>query len=323
MVEPFFSNKTNIFVGKSVDNKDSYPLVSIGIPTYNRPDGLKRTLECMLAQTYTNLEIIVSDNASPNPEVEQVAREFASRDARIHYYKQEENNGPAFNFKFVLQQAHGEYFMWAADDDLWESFYLAELVNCLEMLGPQFIAVNFETQYIDEAGNRFEFFAEGVPFYLYQTDNAFERVKHMLQYNYGNLMYSFYKREVLQKDKLIFVENEIPFLFQMVQRGNWRILPKVGFYKRTSCSTYQQARWEKQGGALRHFTILPFSIIKDYFLNVKYSFKYHKLALKNIQYSIETLNLNYRERTSLKILAQKLIWKHFAQLVIGYKGKPF
>ena len=59
----------------------------------------------MLAQTYTNLEIIVSDNASPNPEVEKIAREFTSRDSRIIYYRQEKNKGAVLNFVFVLKQA--------------------------------------------------------------------------------------------------------------------------------------------------------------------------------------------------------------------------
>jgi glycosyltransferase domain-containing protein len=111
--------------------KNIQPLISVGIPTYNRPDGLKRTLECISAQTYTNLEIIVSDNASANPEVEKLAREFASRDTRISFYRQKENHGAIFNFKFVLEKATGEYFIWVADDDFWRldslNIMLAEL----------------------------------------------------------------------------------------------------------------------------------------------------------------------------------------------------
>ena len=90
------------------------PLVSVGIPTYNRPEGLRRTLECITGQTYRNLEIIISDNCSPDPAVEQVTRSFMAQDARIQYFRQPENKGAAFNFKFVLEQATGEYFMWAA-----------------------------------------------------------------------------------------------------------------------------------------------------------------------------------------------------------------
>ena len=107
------------------------PLVSVGIPTYNRPDGLRRTLECITGQTYKNLEIIVSDNCSPGPGTEAVVREFMARDSRIQYYRQGENKGPTFNFKFVLEKATGEYFMWAADDDEWESHFIYRLLDFL------------------------------------------------------------------------------------------------------------------------------------------------------------------------------------------------
>ncbi len=96
------------------------PLVSVGIPTYNRPVGLRRTLECITGQTYRNLEIIVSDNCSPGPETGAVVREFMAKDPRIQYYRQEVNKGPAYNFEFVIGKSTGEYFMWAADDDEWE-----------------------------------------------------------------------------------------------------------------------------------------------------------------------------------------------------------
>jgi glycosyltransferase involved in cell wall biosynthesis len=107
------------------------PLVSVGIPTYNRPAGLRRVLECITTQTYQNLEIIVSDNASSDSQVEKIALEFASRDGRIKYYRQEENRGAGCNFKFVLEQARGEYFIWAADDDCISENYISTLLTLL------------------------------------------------------------------------------------------------------------------------------------------------------------------------------------------------
>lgn len=112
-----------------MENKS--PLVSVGIPTYNRPEGLRRTLECITRQTYKNLEIIVSDNCSPGSETEAVAREFMEKDSRIQYFRQHENKGAFFNFKFVLEKATAEYFMWAADDDEWD---LRFVEVCLEKL---------------------------------------------------------------------------------------------------------------------------------------------------------------------------------------------
>jgi glycosyltransferase involved in cell wall biosynthesis len=93
------------------------PLVTIAIPTYNRPEGLHRTLEEVTNQSYTNLEILVSDNASPDPQVQSVIRKFASRDIRIQPFLQAENIGAGRNFRFVLKASTGDFFMWASDDD--------------------------------------------------------------------------------------------------------------------------------------------------------------------------------------------------------------
>ncbi len=107
------------------------PLISIGIPAYNRPEGLLRTLECLNRQTYRNIEIIISNDCSPVPETEEVAKEYIKRDSRASYYHQEMNMGGFYNFFFVLEKAKGDYFMWASDDDEWDSRYIEE---CLQPL---------------------------------------------------------------------------------------------------------------------------------------------------------------------------------------------
>ena len=69
------------------------PLVSVGIPAYNNPAGLKKTLQCITAQTYTNLEIIVSIDGPNIHAVETVAREFQKNDSRVTIFTHEENKG--------------------------------------------------------------------------------------------------------------------------------------------------------------------------------------------------------------------------------------
>ena len=111
----------------------SRPLVSVGIPTYNRPVGLRRTLRLICGQTYQNIEIIVSDNASPDPETRSVVEEFVARDERIKYFRQPSNIGALANFRFVLAKASGEYFMWAADDDEWDAKFIE---TCVAVANP-------------------------------------------------------------------------------------------------------------------------------------------------------------------------------------------
>ncbi|MDD1698140.1 MAG: glycosyltransferase [Methanoregula sp.] len=107
------------------------PLVSVGIPTYNRAEGLKKTLECITAQSFRNLEIIVSDNCSPGTDTENIVNEFRNHDSRIHYFRRETNRGPAENFAFVLMRATGQFFMWASDDDEWDENFIESCVSLL------------------------------------------------------------------------------------------------------------------------------------------------------------------------------------------------
>lgn len=132
--------------------ENAHPLVSVGIPTFNRPESLRRVLLEITQQTYKNLEIIVSDNASPGSETENVVREIMQNDSRVKYFKQPENIGPVHNFQFVLMQANGEYFMWAADDDWHEQHYVEVL--CQNMVTDASAIVSFcDFDSRDENGN--------------------------------------------------------------------------------------------------------------------------------------------------------------------------
>src|SRR5262245_14062805 len=96
--------------------RQSQPLVSIGLPTYNRASMLPRAIESVLAQTHANIELVLSDNASTD-ETETICREAQARDPRINYIRQAVNIGLIANFKFVLREARGAFFMWLSDDD--------------------------------------------------------------------------------------------------------------------------------------------------------------------------------------------------------------
>jgi glycosyltransferase involved in cell wall biosynthesis len=111
----------------------SLPLVSIGVPTFNRPSGLRNTLLCLTKQTYKNVEIIISDNYSNNSEVDSVIEYFKKLDNRIVSFKQLSNLGPVKNFEFVLNNALGSYFMWAADDDEWRDTFVEDLINLYQV----------------------------------------------------------------------------------------------------------------------------------------------------------------------------------------------
>lgn len=102
------------------------PLVSIGIPTYNRPESLDEVLWSVRCQTYKNLEIVISDNCSSDPRVQEVIKRHRDADRRICAYRQTENIGLAKNTLFVLAKSTADYYHQQSDDDL---------------IGPKFIEV--------------------------------------------------------------------------------------------------------------------------------------------------------------------------------------
>ena len=114
---------------------ETTPLVTVGIPTYNRPEGLERTLQQITNQTYKNLEIIVSNNASEDHRVQEVINRYQSVDSRIISFLQKENIGLIANFKFVLKNASGDFFMWAADDDEWHPSFIEVCFNAIGKYG--------------------------------------------------------------------------------------------------------------------------------------------------------------------------------------------
>jgi glycosyltransferase involved in cell wall biosynthesis len=133
---------------------DNEPLVSVGIPTYNRASDLPRAVESVLAQSYGNLELIISDNASTD-ETAQVCESFCRRDPRVRYIRQPENLGPVGNFAEVLRHSKGEYFMWLADDDWLDPTYIEE---CLAVLvrHPEYVLVAGAAKYFQNGAPEFQ-----------------------------------------------------------------------------------------------------------------------------------------------------------------------
>jgi glycosyltransferase involved in cell wall biosynthesis len=106
-------------------------LVSIGIPTFERAESLDRAVRSALAQTHSDLEVVISDNASQDG-TEQLGRWFAASDPRVRYVRHEHNRGPTANFNFLFKACRGEYVLMLADDDWLDPGYVAA---CLQVLG--------------------------------------------------------------------------------------------------------------------------------------------------------------------------------------------
>ncbi|MBQ2411133.1 MAG: glycosyltransferase family 2 protein, partial [Selenomonadaceae bacterium] len=132
-----------------LDNRQ-YPLVSIMIPTYNRPDLFEQTLQSALAQTYPNVEILVTDN-STNEDTRLLMEKYVE-DVRIRYFRNRDARSKADNFRPFEQMARGEYLQWCMDDDVLAPNKLAVMVPVLRD-NPGIALVTSQRGVIDAEGN--------------------------------------------------------------------------------------------------------------------------------------------------------------------------
>jgi glycosyltransferase involved in cell wall biosynthesis len=107
------------------------PKLSIGMPIYNAEDMLKKRLDSLLAQQFSDFELIISDNASTDM-TSEICNDYVNKDKRIRYIHQKENMGLSWNFNFVLKEAQGKYFVWAASDDMMLSGFIEKNIDALE-----------------------------------------------------------------------------------------------------------------------------------------------------------------------------------------------
>ncbi len=107
------------------------PRVTLGLPVHNGENFLRQAIDSLLAQTYTDFDLIISDNASTDS-TERISREYAARDSRIRYYRNEVNIGGAENFNRVFQLSNSEYFKWSAHDDICAPDFLLKCVEVLD-----------------------------------------------------------------------------------------------------------------------------------------------------------------------------------------------
>ena len=128
----------------------SEPRVGIGMPIYNAGPYLRETLNSFLAQTYADFELTISDNASDDG-TDAICREYAARDERVRYHRSDRNRGAIHNFRRAFELARGEYFAWAAHDDLRAPTFLEACVAELDAR-PDAVLCCTGIHFIDAAG---------------------------------------------------------------------------------------------------------------------------------------------------------------------------
>jgi len=127
------------------------PKVTIGMPVFNGERYIAETIDSILAQTFEDFELIISDNASTDG-TEEICRRYAEKDGRIRYVRNRENLGAAYNYNQAFYLSSGAYFKWACHDDLLRPEFLERCVEALDR-DPAVVVAYTGWAPIDEVGN--------------------------------------------------------------------------------------------------------------------------------------------------------------------------
>lgn len=136
------------------------PRVSIGLPVYNGENYLSEALESILKQTFTDFELIISDNASTD-RTQEICERYAAQDERITYTRMEKNVGAAKNYNILINHARGDYFKWAAHDDLLDPVFLERCIEVLDQ-DSEVVLTYPQTVLLDINGKAYGEYADGL-----------------------------------------------------------------------------------------------------------------------------------------------------------------
>lgn len=169
------------------------PAISIGLPVYNGAAHLSQALESLLAQSFTDFEIIISDNCSTDATPEIIAG-FAARDQRVRVIRQARNIGALANFRYVLDAARAPYFTWAAYDD-WREANFLEAAHGALAADPELEMAMAKIVRVRSDGSVAEIT-------LYPPLDAlprYRRIKKLLSLTRGGTLYCLYRTGALQR----------------------------------------------------------------------------------------------------------------------------
>jgi glycosyltransferase involved in cell wall biosynthesis len=222
------------------------PRLSIGLPVYNGERYLAQALDALLAQSFTDFELIVSDNASTD-RTEEICRRYLARDGRIRYFRQPVNLGAVPNHNFVAQQARGEYFKWASHDDLYGRDLLLRCVEVLDA-NPAVVLCHAWEAFIDADGT----IVHRVPYPL-ATDSpsAPERFSDLLFVQGGDDVYGVIRTDILRRTPLhgTYHHAERTLVTELGLYGPFRQVPEVLYFRRDHPDRAERARSTRRARA--------------------------------------------------------------------------
>jgi glycosyltransferase involved in cell wall biosynthesis len=206
------------------------PRVSVGMPAYNSERSIEAAIESILQQTFTDFELIITDNASTDRTAE-LCRAIAARDPRVRLIVNPVNLGVNPNYRKVAEAARGQYFKWTSTNDLMDRDYIDRCVSILDKRPDAVLAfgrtVVFQTD--PESGTPYEDHMD-----IEDEDPLvrFRRTVEELRLN--NAINGLIRRDVLMRTSVHpdYLSSDNVVLSELALAGKVVLVPETRFFRR-------------------------------------------------------------------------------------------
>jgi glycosyltransferase involved in cell wall biosynthesis len=225
------------------------PRVTVGLPVYNGERFLGEAIESILAQEFSDFELIISDNASDDGTA-TICERYARRDRRVRFSRLESNRGGAGNYNRVFSLATGAYFKWAAHDDVLAPAHLKLCVAALDCDTAAVIAYP-RTILIGEDGRELREYADNMDLPFPRPSQRLRRVMRCL--HEPNALFGLIRADALRRTRLMgrHFRSDYVLVEELALLGRFREVPEPLFYRRmhpamccrANPTPRQQAAW--------------------------------------------------------------------------------
>jgi glycosyltransferase involved in cell wall biosynthesis len=218
-------------VERSLPTASGRPALTIGMPVYNGERFLREAIDSILAQTFEDFVLVVSDNASTDRTLE-IVKEYAVADPRVVLLREETNQGAAWNFNRVFAECRTPFFKWASSDDVLAPTCVE---RCLAALAdaPSVVLSFPRTAWIDDEGKHHGVTVDAIT--TPEDAPAYKRLSRVVgNIVYGNVPYAVIRSDAMRRTRLHgnYPSADIVLIGELALVGAFREVPEVLFYRR-------------------------------------------------------------------------------------------
>lgn len=233
-----------------VSTGQNQPIITLGMPVYNCEPYVSQSIESLLAQTYKDFVLIISDNASTDG-TSRICAHYARQDPRIRYYRNERNIGLPANYNRVFHLTESKYLKWSTGDDYWAPDMLMDALEILE--GDPSVALCYpKAVLVDASGQEQARYEDRL--HLIQADPVERFLKLLADIRLSHQNLGVMRTDMARRTALAgnHVGSDVTFLAELSLYGKFFEVPRYQYFRRLHEDSYSWNRGNELHQARRY-----------------------------------------------------------------------